>query len=307
MKTVALPGVVFKKAGKSIKRPAGESPAFEARVKKSAKTKPASTRLFVGNLPLTVTRKQVEMSLLGIEGGVCHLMWLPDRKTGLFYGSALVEMDCLKAAERAVEKALNGSISIQGAVEKAKRKLRVGFYPPREEEAWPPTTTASDLPALPCVPVSTGGGSDGLVDLVGEHLLASGGVGNLAPTRGLLAGAKVIALYFSASWCGPCQVFTPKLKRARDEIRSAVGSQFEVVFVSSDAEEAGFAKYRAKMPWPAVPYLVEEERREALAERLGATSLPCLVLVDGTTGEVIRRDAGEAVVGTPEGYPWPED
>ena len=41
---------------------------------------------------------------------------------------------------------------------------------------------------------------------------------------------KIVALYFSASWCGPCQQFTPLLKTFYTAIKR-LGKPFEIVFV----------------------------------------------------------------------------
>lgn len=307
MKQVALPGVVFKNS--SGKRTRNETAPAQARGKKMAKEKSSSTRLFVGNLPYTVTKKQLEMSLLSIEGGVVGLRWLTDRDTGLFYGSALVEMENLKAAQRAIDKAASGSIAMQAPGKKGKRKLRVGFHPPRPDEEWPPPDSlpATDLPPVVCDHVSCTPKTpvaSGLANLIGEVLVSAQGSGEQAKTAELVGQHTVIGLYFSASWCGPCQRFTPLLRQAREALLEA-GKSFEVIFVSSDGDEASFKAYHRKMPWPAVPY-EEDERREALADRLGATKLPCLVLVD-QAGKVLRRDAGPAVVADPVAdYPFRE-
>ena len=53
-----------------------------------------------------------------------------------------------------------------------------------------------------------------------------------------LAG-KVKLLYFSAHWCPPCRGFTPELVKAYTKLK-AVGRDFEVVFISSDRDLAGF-------------------------------------------------------------------
>mmetsp|Transcript_6390 Transcript_6390/g.9544 ORF Transcript_6390/g.9544 Transcript_6390/m.9544 type:complete len:117 (-) Transcript_6390:2042-2392(-) len=67
----------------------------------------------------------------------------------------------------------------------------------------------------------------------------------------------VLGLYFSASWCGPCQGFTPQLStfyKAYSE-----NKKFEIVFVSSDKDEVQFVEYFKKMPWLALPF----ENRQA--------------------------------------------
>ncbi|CAF3933665.1 unnamed protein product [Rotaria sp. Silwood1] len=65
-------------------------------------------------------------------------------------------------------------------------------------------------------------------------------------------GIKCIGFYFSAHWCGPCQIFTPKLAEVYKEAQKMFLS-FRIVFVSSDNDEESFNEYHSKMPWPAVP------------------------------------------------------
>src|SRR5262245_983548 len=59
---------------------------------------------------------------------------------------------------------------------------------------------------------------------------------------------KMVCLYFSASWCGPCKAVTPKLAALRDQAKGSL----EVVLVSQDRSEAEQLKYmrEAKMTWP---------------------------------------------------------
>eukprot|EP00124_Ichthyophonus_hoferi_P001633 Ihof_evm10s90 gene=Ihof_evmTU10s90 len=50
---------------------------------------------------------------------------------------------------------------------------------------------------------------------------------------------KMVGLYFSASWCGPCQAFSPKLS----EFCGKNTKDFVVVFVSLDNSEEDMMKF----------------------------------------------------------------
>ena len=90
---------------------------------------------------------------------------------------------------------------------------------------------------------------------------------------------KLIGLYFSASWCGPCRKFTPKLVAYYNSIVSA-HPEFEILFVSADKTPAAMEGYMRdfQMPWPALSY-DKVMGNEALRKYAGS-GIPCLVVVD---------------------------
>ena len=61
-----------------------------------------------------------------------------------------------------------------------------------------------------------------------------------------------IGIYFSAHWCSPCRIFTPKLAEIYKEIKNDF-KNFEILFISSDQDEDSFNNYRSEMPWLAAP------------------------------------------------------
>ena len=76
------------------------------------------------------------------------------------------------------------------------------------------------------------------------------------PLANALEGAEFVAIYFSAHWCPPCRGFTPVLSEFYNEINKD-GKKVEVIFVSSDQDEAAFKDYFSEMPWKATSFEVD--------------------------------------------------
>ena len=70
-----------------------------------------------------------------------------------------------------------------------------------------------------------------------------------------LARKKYFAIYFSASWCGPCKTFTPELVDFYKKTKSK-NADFELIFVSRDRSEKDMESYMIedKMQWPALTF-----------------------------------------------------
>lgn len=128
-----------------------------------------------------------------------------------------------------------------------------------------------------------------LEDLVGPDLInAKGEKVELSSLEG-----KVIGLYFSAAWCGPCRAFTPSLVKLRDR----KDDEFEVIFVSSDRSAEDQAEYMKDydMEWPAIPF--DSEKRRALGQQFGISGIPSLVIVDDQ-GNLITKDGRSEMSGS---------
>ncbi|KFH09594.1 apicoplast-associated thioredoxin family protein Atrx1 [Toxoplasma gondii VAND] len=115
---------------------------------------------------------------------------------------------------------------------------------------------------------------------------------------------NVVGIYFSASWCPPCQAFTPKLVEALKGWKEQ-GKDVSVVFVSNDRDEKAFEEYFKKMEgFVAIPF-ADTTRRALLQEALNVRSLPTLVWLS-KEGEVLTRRGVPHVLEDPEGrnFPW---
>jgi nucleoredoxin len=139
----------------------------------------------------------------------------------------------------------------------------------------------------------------GLVQLLGEKVMTNAGE---VSTMEALQSKKAVALYFSAHWCPPCKGFTPKL--AEWYTKSLKSKGLEIVFVSSDKDEAAFTEYFGEMPWIALPYS-DRDRKEALSKKYKVQGIPTVVILDGE-GNVITKDGRAAISNDPEGeeFPW---
>lgn len=165
-----------------------------------------------------------------------------------------------------------------------------------------------------------------LVDIIGKSFLKSGGG---ALTDNIDIKGKTIGLYFSASWCKPCQTFSPKLANAYNIMKGikpltdannststqqsiensdqldevSPGKNAEIIFVSLDQEEEAFDEYRSKMPWPAIPF--RDIRRAVLQLGLNVKSIPALVFIDSEGRILTSSGVTELLTDEPlKKFPW---
>jgi nucleoredoxin len=110
-----------------------------------------------------------------------------------------------------------------------------------------------------------------------------------------IAKKKLIALYFSAKWCGPCRKFTPQLV---DYYNRVIAQQpdVEFVFVSADHSAGEMQSYmrEAKMPWPALDFAKIDNNA---VRKYAGKGIPCLVLLDQTGRVISNSYDGEKYLG----------
>ena len=116
------------------------------------------------------------------------------------------------------------------------------------------------------------------------------------PTANALAKKSGICLYFSAHWCPPCRQFTPIL--ADHYNRQYKKKNLEIVFISSDRDEASFNEYHSIMPWLALPY-GERALKDELSRKFQVNGIPCLVVLDGE-GKLVTVQGRDAVMSEPD-------
>ena len=116
-------------------------------------------------------------------------------------------------------------------------------------------------------------------------------------TTDALAHKKIILLYFSAHWCGPCRNFTPTLSEFYLTHRDIRPDDIEIVFISSDRDSNGFTTYFGTMPWLAVPF-ESRHLKQAMTSRFGVGGIPALVVLDAHTGNVVTADGRGDVAGS---------
>jgi nucleoredoxin len=107
---------------------------------------------------------------------------------------------------------------------------------------------------------------------------------------------KLIALYFSAHWCGPCRKFTPQLVEYYNRV-APQHPEFELILVSEDRNQFGFETYfrETNMPWPAIDY--QKLAGKDAVRKYAGSGIPCLVVVDPTGKVVSDSFAGKEYLG----------
>lgn len=109
--------------------------------------------------------------------------------------------------------------------------------------------------------------------------------------------SPLIALYFSAHWCPPCRMFTPKLAEFYKTVNKNK-KEIEIIFVSLDQNEDQFKEYYGSMPWITVPY--ESDNRELLSDTYGIQGIPAL-LVFKNNGKLIDKNARNTIMSKQNG------
>lgn len=88
---------------------------------------------------------------------------------------------------------------------------------------------------------------------------------------------KYYLFYYTASWCGPCQRFTPSLVEFYNKRKN---EEFEIILITSDRDEDAMEEYarQKKMPWPHLRLREVQDFKEEFAHPGGG--IPNLVLTD---------------------------
>ena len=122
--------------------------------------------------------------------------------------------------------------------------------------------------------------------------------GRTVSVSSALANKAGVALYFSAHWCPPCRQFTPILAETYKKSYKEKG--LEIIFVSSDRDDASFRDYFATMPWLALPFS-ERRLKDQLASKLAISGIPALVVFDAQ-GRLVESDGRSAVMKNPSSF-----
>ena len=111
-----------------------------------------------------------------------------------------------------------------------------------------------------------------------------------------LTNKKLIAIYFSARWCGPCREFTPKLVEFYNRV-SPQHPEFEVVFFSNDRSPGEMQSYmrEEQMPWLAIDF--EKLKNKVDLKKYAGDGIPCLVVIDPAGRIVSDSYAGQKYLG----------
>mmetsp|Transcript_13966 Transcript_13966/g.13544 ORF Transcript_13966/g.13544 Transcript_13966/m.13544 type:complete len:302 (-) Transcript_13966:707-1612(-) len=160
------------------------------------------------------------------------------------------------------------------------------------------------------VPVQSGP----FIDLLGERLYSlemideSRAQMHAHYTNEVLRGKKVVGLYFSADWCGPCKQFTPELVSFYNKMNARRGrkDEFEIIWISRCRDAQSYGQYFTHMNWLALPF--EEsagQRGQALSDKYKVKGIPSLVLLD-EIGNVITTEARNKIPVDKAGigFPW---
>eukprot|EP00529_Nitzschia_sp_RCC80_P042039 CAMPEP_0113484982 /NCGR_PEP_ID=MMETSP0014_2-20120614/24247_1 /TAXON_ID=2857 /ORGANISM="Nitzschia sp." /LENGTH=191 /DNA_ID=CAMNT_0000378611 /DNA_START=32 /DNA_END=607 /DNA_ORIENTATION=- /assembly_acc=CAM_ASM_000159 len=119
---------------------------------------------------------------------------------------------------------------------------------------------------------------------------------------------KIVALYFSSSWCPACKTFTPLLSVLHEEAQED-DIPFEVVYVSSDRSPEDCVSYMTKShgDWLKVSWDTRNDLKQTYGAFAGSeqslfpetkrrSGIPTLVVIDQDGNEKLLMDCDDSKV-----------
>ncbi|RYD35414.1 MAG: redoxin domain-containing protein [Verrucomicrobiaceae bacterium] len=96
---------------------------------------------------------------------------------------------------------------------------------------------------------------------------------------------KYYIFYYTASWCGPCQKYSPSLVEFYNKNKNA---NFEIVLITSDSDEGAMETYakEKKMPWPQLKMSRVEKFEKQFDHKV--SGIPSVITCD-LDGNIVSR------------------
>jgi nucleoredoxin len=88
-----------------------------------------------------------------------------------------------------------------------------------------------------------------------------------------LFNCKIYFIYFTASWCSPCEIFSKDLLELYNEANEGIRN-IEVIQVSFDTSEAHFKNSIIDKPWVFIP--INDSKINELKEKFNLVQIPVL-------------------------------
>jgi nucleoredoxin len=120
-----------------------------------------------------------------------------------------------------------------------------------------------------------------------------------APTDDVLENKTTVGLYFTASTCRPCQVFTPVLATVYRNMslnaykHLSMKHDMEVVLISMDKDEFAYRDMLLQTPFWALPFARREAAKD-LWKRYDVKKIPTLIFVN-EHGDAVERNGRHLV------------
>jgi nucleoredoxin len=108
---------------------------------------------------------------------------------------------------------------------------------------------------------------------------------------------KVIALFFTASWCSPCEIFSKDLIEVHNEANQGE-KVFEIIQISFDKTDDTYKKSVVNKPWVFLPF--EDLKIQELTEKYEVLTIPMFFVLYGKDGQLLTETGRKEI--SEEGY-----